>query len=422
MSTATLHKEKKETLVPKLRFSEFHSEWKTEKFSVLLKEGRLGGNYENSESNIGIPVIKMGNLGRGEININKVQFLPENIEYNNEDVLKKGDLLFNTRNTLELVGKVSIWREELPLALYNSNLMRMKFNSDIEPSNHFMNYNFNTKNSINQLRRFATGTTSVAAIYGKDLKAFDITYPTLAEQQKIASFLSAVDEKIQQLSRKKVLLEQYKKGVMQQMFSGKLRFKNENGNDYPDWEEKKLGKVANRVIRKNKENNLNVLTISAQLGLVNQLEYFNKSVSAKDVTKYYLLEKNDFAYNKSYSNGYPMGAIKRLKKYDKGVVSTLYICFCFSKMVSLNFMEHYFEFGLHNKEIEKVAQEGARNHGLLNIGVNDFLDISLNLPSLIEQQKIANFLSSIDKKIESTNQQIIQTQTFKKGLLQQMFV
>jgi type I restriction enzyme S subunit len=422
MSTATLHNEKKKTLVPQLRFQEFDEDWKEKKFSALLKEGRLGGNYENSESNNGIPVIKMGNLGRGEININKIQCLPENIEYNKEDILIKGDLLFNTRNTLELVGKVSIWRNELPFALYNSNLMRMKFHNEIESSNVFMNYNFNTKNSINQLRRFATGTTSVAAIYGKDLKSFNITFPTLPEQQKIASFLSAVDEKIQQLSRKKELLEQYKKGVMQQLFSGKLRFKDENGKDYADWEEKRLGDVAKRVTRKNKENNLNVLTISAQLGLVSQLEYFNKSVSAKDVTNYYLLERNDFAYNKSYSNGYPMGAIKRLKKYDKGVVSTLYICFCFNERVSLNFMEQYFEFGLHNYEIEKVAQEGARNHGLLNIGVNDFLNIALIIPSIQEQQKIANFLSSIDTKIESTTQQINQTQSFKKGLLQQLFV
>lgn len=422
MSTATLHIAEKKTLVPQLRFQEFDGEWKIKKLSVLLKEGRLGGNYENAESNDGLPVIKMGNLGRGEININKVQFLPENAEYNKEDILIKGDLLFNTRNTLELVGKVSIWREELPFALYNSNLMRMRFNNDIESSNVFMNYNFNTKRSINQLRRFATGTTSVAAIYGKDLKGFNVSFPTLPEQQKIASFLSAVDEKIKQLSRKKEFLEQYKKGVMQQLFSGKLRFKDENGEDYPDWEEKKLGEIADRVVRKNKENNLNVLTISAQLGLVSQLEYFNKSVSAKDVTNYYLIKRNDFAYNKSYSNGYPMGAIKRLKIYDKGVVSTLYICFCFSEMVSLNFMEHYFEYGLHNKEIEKVAQEGARNHGLLNIGVKDFLNIELILPSIIEQQKIANFLSSIDDKIESTNQQITQTQTFKKGLLQQMFV
>jgi type I restriction enzyme S subunit len=137
--------------VPQLRFKGFESDWKIKKFSNLLKQGKLGGNYENSEGNSGIPVIKMGNIGRGEVNLNKVQYLPESTKYNKDDILIKGDLLFNTRNTLELVGKVSIWRNELPLALYNSNLMRMKFNNEIETSNVFMNYNFNTKKSIKKI-------------------------------------------------------------------------------------------------------------------------------------------------------------------------------------------------------------------------------------------------------------------------------
>ncbi|WP_194768108.1 restriction endonuclease subunit S [Tamlana sp. I1] len=274
------------------------------------------------------------------------------------------------------------------------------------------------KSNLNQ---YSTGLAQ-PGLSVKNLESVGVIFPSLPEQQKIASFLSAVDEKIQQLNKKKDLLEQYKKGVMQQLFSGKLRFKDENGNPYPDWEKKRLGEVAERIKTKNKIDNQNVLTISAQLGLVSQLEYFNKSVSAKNLMSYYLLEKNDFAYNKSYSNGYPMGAIKRLKRYDLGVVSTLYICFRFNNDVSLNFMEQYFERGLQNKEIEKVAQEGARNHGLLNIGVNDFFEIDIKLPSIQEQQKIATYLSAIDTKIETVNHQITQTQSFKKGLLQQMFV
>jgi type I restriction enzyme S subunit len=117
-----------------------------------------------------------------------------------------------------------------------------------------------------------------------------------------------------------------------------------------------------------------------------------------------------------------MGAIKRLKRYSKGVVSTLYICFRFSNRVDLTFMEQYFEMGLQNVEIEKVAQEGARNHGLLNIGVADFFNIEIQLPSLPEQTKIANFLSSIDDKINHTQSQIEKMEVWKKGLLQKMFV
>ena len=209
---------------------------------------------------------------------------------------------------------------------------------------------------------------------------------------------------------------------MQQLFSQQIRFKNDNGKDFPDWQEKRFKDFFERVIRKNKENNLNVLTISAQRGLINQEKYFNKSVSAQDVTGYYLLEKGNFAYNKSYSKGYPMGAIKRLNNYDKGVVSTLYICFK-STSGDNRFWEQYFEAGLLNRKIHKIAQEGARNHGLLNVSVVEFFrDIEVTAPEVNEQIKIADFLSVLDKKIELASKKIQLTQTFKKGLLQQMFI
>jgi type I restriction enzyme S subunit len=173
---------------------------------------------------------------------------------------------------------------------------------------------------------------------------------------------------------------------------------------------------------KNNEGNENVLTISAQHGLVGQLDFFNKSVAATDLSGYFLLKKDDFAYNKSYSAGYPMGAFKRLKLYDKGVLSTLYICFTFNSAANLSYMEQYFESGRHNREIEKIAQEGARNHGLLNVGVGDFFSTEVLLPSLGEQTKIANFLSAIDEKITHTQNQIEKAEVWKKGLMQQMFV
>ncbi|MDI9868576.1 restriction endonuclease subunit S [Flectobacillus roseus] len=184
----------------------------------------------------------------------------------------------------------------------------------------------------------------------------------------------------------------------------------------------KLRDISERIVQKNSDNNQNVLTISAQLGLISQLEFFNKSVSAKDVSGYYLLGQNDFAYNKSYSNGYPMGAIKRLKRYEKGIVSTLYICFRFKEIVNLDFIEQYFESGIQNSEIENIAQEGARNHGLLNIGVNDFFDIEINFPSSQEQTKIANFLSSIDTKINIETKLLQKLEEQKKFLLQNLFV
>jgi type I restriction enzyme S subunit len=254
------------------------------------------------------------------------------------------------------------------------------------------------------------------------MRSIKVGFPSVAEQQEISSFISIVDKKIGLLKQKHEQLMLYKKGIMQQLFSQKLRFKDDDGQDFPGWEVTKFKQHFERVTQKNKINNLNVLTISGQRGLINQQKYFNKSVSAQNVTGYYLMNKGEFAYNKSYSKGYPMGAIKRLNNYDQGVVSTLYICFK-SKNGDDRFWEQYFEAGLLNREIQKIAQEGARNHGLLNVSVKEFFDdMKMHSPSEDEQTKIADFLESIDQKINLAQQQIEQAQAYKQGLLQQMFV
>ena len=206
--------------VPKFRFPEFENdgEWEEKKLGEILIKHRLGGNYENTKENAGIPLIKMGNIERGSINLENIQYLPINTLYNDDDILKEGDLLFNTRNTLELVGKVAIWRNELPFALYNSNLMRMTFDDKLISSNSFMNHLFNTRTWINKLKAVATGTTSVAAIYTKDLHTIMVSFPSKSEQQKIASCLSAVDDLIKAETEKIEALKGHKKGLMQGLF------------------------------------------------------------------------------------------------------------------------------------------------------------------------------------------------------------
>ncbi|RFM34757.1 restriction endonuclease subunit S [Chitinophaga silvisoli] len=207
-------------MAPLMRFPEFKDseEWNEKSLHEILVEGRLGGNYENSDAISGMPVIKMGNLERGQMNVKKLQYLPNESAYNKEDILKNNDLLFNTRNTLELVGKVAIWKNELPVALYNSNLLRLSFHKDYIASNVFMNYFFNTQSTISSLRSMATGTTSVAAIYTKDLLTLTVTFPSLPEQQKIADCLSSMDEEISVQTEKIEALKLHKKGLVQQLF------------------------------------------------------------------------------------------------------------------------------------------------------------------------------------------------------------
>lgn len=185
-----------------------------------------------------------------------------------------------------------------------------------------------------------------------------------------------------------------------------------------EWGEVRFHDMFSRVVRKNKEGNTNVLTISAQYGLINQNVFFNKTVASDDKSNYYLMKKGEFAYNKSYSNGYPFGALKRLDFYDKGIVSPLYICFAASENNQCpDFYVHYFEAGLMNKEIQAFAQEGARNHGLLNISVDDFFNSNLLNPPLSEQKKIAEILATQDRVIELKEKLIAEKQSQKKYLM-----
>lgn len=176
-----------------------------------------------------------------------------------------------------------------------------------------------------------------------------------------------------------------------------LRFNNDPYKKY------NLYEFATRVTRKNKDNVSNLpLTISAQYGLVDQVSFFNKTVASKDMSGYYLLKNGEFAYNKSYSNDYPWGAIKRLDLYDMGCLSTLYICFKTNdNIVNSNYLVHYFESSKWHKQVADIAGEGARNHGLLNIAVNDFFNTKHAVPTIENQIKIAGFLDLIEKRIQT---------------------
>ena len=163
------------------------------------------------------------------------------------------------------------------------------------------------------------------------------------------------------------------------------------------------------------------MTISAQYGLVDQITFFNKTVASVDLSGYYLLYNGDFAYNKSYSNDYAWGAVKRLDKYEKGCLSSLYFVFRPTDKVDSDYLTHYFETNKWHKGISDIAGEGARNHGLLNMAVDDYFATKHYLPSLSEQKKIACFLNLITKRIEIQNKIISDLKVLKKELCNRYF-
>ncbi|MBQ3199462.1 MAG: restriction endonuclease subunit S [Firmicutes bacterium] len=190
-----------------------------------------------------------------------------------------------------------------------------------------------------------------------------------------------------------------------------------------EWETTKLGDVTERVTRKNSNMESTLpLTISAQHGLVDQISFFNSQVASQNISNYYLLMNGEFAYNKSTSQDYPVGAVKRLDRYDMGVLSTLYILFKPREEVSSDYLVTYFDSDYWHKEIKLRAAEGARNHGLLNISPDDFFDIDINVPKDInEQQAIGILLQRVDVFVSQRRAKLEKLQALRSSMLEKMF-
>lgn len=191
------------------------------------------------------------------------------------------------------------------------------------------------------------------------------------------------------------------------------------------WEHRKLGDLAERVTRKNTNNESSLpLTISAQYGLIDQMEFFGKRIASHDISGYYLLYNGEFAYNKSTSGDAPWGAVKRLDRYENGAVSTLYIVFAIKdvEQTDSDFLACYYNTNLWHSGVQAVAAEGARNHGLLNIAASDFFNTTLSIPSDIEEQRmIGAFFNKVDDLITLHQRKCDELKLYKRGLLQQLF-
>ena len=192
-----------------------------------------------------------------------------------------------------------------------------------------------------------------------------------------------------------------------------------------DWEQRKLGDIVERVVRKNTNNESSLpLTISAQYGLVDQITYFNNRVASRDVSNYYLVLNGEFAYNKSTSDGFPFGAVKRLDLYEKGVLSTLYIVFSIKNQseIDSDYLTVFFDTDRWHKGVSERAAEGARNHGLLNISADDFFDIDIFLPRHKEEQvAIGSYLRHLDHLITLHQRKFEKLTNVKKSMLEKMF-
>ena len=242
-----------------------------------------------------------------------------------------------------------------------------------------------------------------------------------AEQRKVADFLIALDRRIDAQQSLVVNLKKYKRGVFETVFSQKVRLIPRNKRK--DWQKYKLSDFATRVTRKNGGQSDIPLTISAQYGLIDQRDFFSKTVASADMSGYYLLRSGEYAYNRSTSNDYPFGSIKRLELYPMGAVSTLYLCFRVKDDIVLSDLaKWYFESSQWHRGVNEICAEGARNHGLLNVPTDGFFNTVHTLPSDPEEQlAIASYLSLFQARLDSAQAVLEKLLRIRSGLMQRLF-
>ena len=398
--------------VPELRFAGFDGEWEENYLSEIAKINPKSTPLPEKFKYVDLTSVSGTSLIKFDI-INK-----EEAPSRAQRVAKKGDIFYQTVRPYQK-NNFFFDLEDTDF-IFSTGYAQIRTNNNSRYLFTFMQ----TKRFVDTVMNRTTGT-SFPAISTGELSDISIKIPSnISEQEKIGNLFRKMDALIEIQEGKVSKMEDFKKSMLQKMFPKKgelvpeFRFDGFDG----EWESTKLSYISNRVTRRNLENQSKLpLTISSEFGLVNQLDYYNNRVASKDISNYYLIINGEFAYNKSTSLGAPYGAIKRLDNYENGALSTLYIVF---KIVenNLDFIKYYFETSLWHKEIYKVSQEGARNHGLLNIATNDFFSMRIKLPPLAEQEKIGQFFKNLDAQIETEEKLLDSYKMIKKSLLQKMFV
>lgn len=393
--------------VPKLRFKEFTDEWEEKKLEEYLVEYKEKVSYTTK-----LPVLTSSRKGlmfqnryydnRELKNETEYGLLPRGYftyRHMSDDLIFK----FNINNIVEY-GVVS---KEYPIfTTKNLNSWFLYY---------ILNYGDSFKKFAIEQKQGGTRTR----LYFKKLLTFAPKIASLQEQEKIANFLFSIDKKISLTKEKLELFREYKKGVMQKIFSQELRFKDSEGNNYPEWEEKRLGDILEEYNEKTTINNQYLTLSSTATGIYLQEEYFNRQIASTNNIGYKILKKDQLVFS---PQNLWLGNININTKYDIGMVSPSYKIFNLkNNIILVNYFKNLIRTPKMLEEYKNASEQGA-SIVRRNLDMNQFNNIYIQLPCYEEQQKIADFLSSIDSKIESIEKELEELKEFKRGLLQQMFV
>ena len=412
---------------PRIRFKGFTEAWEQRKLGELVE--RVIRKNTNNESTLPLTISAQYGL------VDQITYFNNRVasrDVSNYFLVLNGEFAYNKSTSdgypFGAVKRLDLYEKGVLSTLYIVFAPKsdQKINSD------FLTIFFDTDRWHKGVaERAAEGARNhgLLNISAEDFFEIPLSVPCdITEQSKIGAYFKQLDNLITLHQRKYDKLLNIKKSMLEKMLP-------KNGNDVPEirfkgftdaWEQRKLGELVERVIRKNTNNESTLpLTISAQYGLVDQITYFNNRVASRDVSNYFLVLNGEFAYNKSTSDGYPFGAVKRLDLYEKGVLSTLYIVFApkSDQKINSDFLTIFFDTDRWHKGVAERAAEGARNHGLLNISAEDFFEIPLSVPcDITEQSKIGAYFKQLDNLITLHQRKLEKLKNIKKSMLEKMFV
>jgi type I restriction enzyme S subunit len=404
---------------PNIRFKGFSDDWEQRKLMEIADKAVDNRGKTPPISGEGThPLIEVACLGSGAPDYSKVtKYLDDNtFETALRDYIKEGDILFSTVGSIGLVSLMDA-TENAAIA-QNIVSFRAKENYDSK----FLYAMFSNEENQYKAQRIVMGAVQPSI---KVSQLIDVEYcvtQNLEEQKKIGEYFIQLDNLITLHQRKCDDLKEVKKYMLQKMFPKKgekvpeIRFKGFDGN----WEVRKLGDVTERVQGNDGRMNLPTLTISAANGWMNQVDRFSGNIAGKEQKNYTLLHKGELSYNHGNSKLAKYGTVFLLQSYPEALVPRVYHSF---KMIEGNgdFIEYYFATKILDRELAKLISSGARMDGLLNINYNEFMGINIKLPSTEEQNKIAEYLRSLDNQIILYQKKLDTLKEVKKFMLQNMF-
>ncbi|MBB1194787.1 hypothetical protein DNC80_14045 [Flavobacterium sp. SOK18b] len=406
-----------ETLQPKLRFPEFEGTWEFKSLREITSLITKGTTPKTFSEN-GVNFIKIECLNGHNIDTSKCLFIDEKT-HNKElkrSILQENDLLFAIAGAT--IGKCTTVKKEALPANTNQALAIIRLK---EKENKDYIFQILTSECMSKYIKDNISVGAQPNLNLEQINSFSFSYPSHEEQTRIANFLSSVDEKLNLLKEKKALLEDYKKGIMQKIFNQEIRFKDDNGNDFEEWQEKTIAKICTKIQSggtpksTNKDyydGNIPFLSIADMTKQGKYIEYTSNSISEYGLknSSSWIVPVNSIIYSMYASVGFV--AINKIPIATSQAVLNLIL----EQDICVDYIYYFL------LDFQKYLAEYITTGTQGNLNAQTVKGFVVPIPSSEEQTKIANFLSAIDEKIALVSNQIQDTQEYKKGLLQQMFV